>query len=162
MLGLSSAPRLLGSPVGGAPILSQPTWLGLGIDSAKPSSVLGELESSKEGDVVGSSDVRVIWEVAFALSIPKRSRPRSVAIACGWPSAGGDALFLGWCRMRFPAWSWVFTVAVGSAVCSPGLGRWVTPVTYDELIARDKATLDVTWLRDESLEDLDKPAGVQK
>jgi hypothetical protein len=27
--------------------------------------------------------------------------------------------------------------------------------TYDELVARDKANLDVTWLRDESLEDLD-------
>jgi len=27
--------------------------------------------------------------------------------------------------------------------------------SYDELIARDKANLDVTWLRDESLEDLD-------
>jgi type I restriction enzyme M protein len=26
---------------------------------------------------------------------------------------------------------------------------------YDELVARDKANLDVTWLRDESLEDLD-------
>jgi type I restriction enzyme M protein len=28
-------------------------------------------------------------------------------------------------------------------------------LTYDELIARDKANLDNTWLRDESLEDLD-------
>ena len=27
--------------------------------------------------------------------------------------------------------------------------------SYDELIARDKANLDITWLRDESLEDLD-------
>ena len=27
--------------------------------------------------------------------------------------------------------------------------------TYDELIARDKANLDITWLRDETLEDLD-------
>ncbi len=27
--------------------------------------------------------------------------------------------------------------------------------TYDELIARDKTNLDITWLRDESLEDLD-------
>ena len=27
--------------------------------------------------------------------------------------------------------------------------------TYDELVARDKANLDITWLRDESLEDLD-------
>ncbi len=27
--------------------------------------------------------------------------------------------------------------------------------TYDELVARDKANLDVTWLRDESLDDLD-------
>ena len=26
---------------------------------------------------------------------------------------------------------------------------------YDELVARDKANLDITWLRDESLEDLD-------
>ena len=27
--------------------------------------------------------------------------------------------------------------------------------TYDEIVARDKATLDITWLRDESLEDMD-------
>lgn len=27
------------------------------------------------------------------------------------------------------------------------------PFTYDELIARDKASLDIFWLRDESLED---------
>jgi len=27
--------------------------------------------------------------------------------------------------------------------------------SYDELVARDKANLDITWLRDESLEDLD-------
>jgi type I restriction enzyme M protein len=27
--------------------------------------------------------------------------------------------------------------------------------TYDELIARDKVNLDITWLRDESLNDLD-------
>lgn len=26
---------------------------------------------------------------------------------------------------------------------------------YDELVARDKASLDITWLRDESLEDMD-------
>lgn len=32
--------------------------------------------------------------------------------------------------------------------------RW-KPFTYDELIARDKANLDISWLRDESLEDLD-------
>ena len=29
------------------------------------------------------------------------------------------------------------------------------PFTYDELMARDKANLDITWLRDDSLEDLD-------
>jgi type I restriction enzyme M protein len=29
------------------------------------------------------------------------------------------------------------------------------PFSYDELIARDKANLDITWLRDESLEDTD-------
>jgi type I restriction enzyme M protein len=29
------------------------------------------------------------------------------------------------------------------------------PFTYDELIARDKASLDIFWLRDESLEDAD-------
>jgi type I restriction enzyme M protein len=28
--------------------------------------------------------------------------------------------------------------------------------TYDELVARDKVSLDITWLRDESLEDIDK------
>jgi type I restriction enzyme M protein len=27
--------------------------------------------------------------------------------------------------------------------------------TYDELMARNKANLDITWLRDETLEDLD-------
>jgi type I restriction enzyme M protein len=32
--------------------------------------------------------------------------------------------------------------------------RW-KPFTYEEIIARDKANLDITWLRDESLEDLD-------
>jgi type I restriction enzyme M protein len=32
--------------------------------------------------------------------------------------------------------------------------RWKA-FTYDEIIARDKANLDVTWLKDESLEDLD-------
>jgi len=29
------------------------------------------------------------------------------------------------------------------------------PFTYEELVARDKVNLDITWLRDESLEDLD-------
>jgi len=29
------------------------------------------------------------------------------------------------------------------------------PFSYDELMARDKASLDVFWLRDESLEDTD-------
>jgi type I restriction enzyme M protein len=32
--------------------------------------------------------------------------------------------------------------------------RW-KPFAYDELVARDKANLDLTWLRDESLEDAD-------
>jgi len=32
--------------------------------------------------------------------------------------------------------------------------RWKA-YTYDELVARDKANLDITWLRDESLQDLD-------
>ena len=32
--------------------------------------------------------------------------------------------------------------------------RWKS-FTYDELIARDKVNLDITWLRDESLEDVD-------
>ena len=32
--------------------------------------------------------------------------------------------------------------------------RWKS-FTYDELVARDKANLDITWLRDESLEDVD-------
>src|SRR6478752_5678320 len=32
--------------------------------------------------------------------------------------------------------------------------RW-KPFTYDEIIARDKANLDITWLKDDSLEDLD-------
>ena len=29
------------------------------------------------------------------------------------------------------------------------------PFTYEELLARDKASLDIFWLRDESLEDTD-------
>ena len=32
--------------------------------------------------------------------------------------------------------------------------RWKA-FTYDEIVARDKANLDITWLKDESLEDLD-------
>ena len=32
--------------------------------------------------------------------------------------------------------------------------RWKA-FTYDEIVARDKANLDITWLRDESLDDLD-------
>lgn len=32
--------------------------------------------------------------------------------------------------------------------------RW-KPFTFDELVARDKVNLDITWLRDESLEDAD-------
>lgn len=32
--------------------------------------------------------------------------------------------------------------------------RWKS-YTYDELLARDKVNLDLTWLRDESLEDTD-------
>ena len=32
--------------------------------------------------------------------------------------------------------------------------RWAS-FTYDEIVARDKANLDITWLRDESLDDLD-------
>lgn len=32
--------------------------------------------------------------------------------------------------------------------------RWKA-FAYDELVARDKANLDITWLRDESLEDAD-------
>lgn len=31
-------------------------------------------------------------------------------------------------------------------------GRW-RPYTYEEIIARDKTSLDLLWLRDESLED---------
>ncbi|MGB7249619.1 MAG: hypothetical protein WBC73_11830 [Phormidesmis sp.] len=33
-------------------------------------------------------------------------------------------------------------------------GRW-RKFTYDELIARDKTSLDIFWLKDESLTDLD-------
>jgi type I restriction enzyme M protein len=32
--------------------------------------------------------------------------------------------------------------------------RWKA-FSYDDLLARDKVNLDITWLRDESLEDLD-------
>ena len=33
-------------------------------------------------------------------------------------------------------------------------GRW-RKFTYDEIIARDKTSLDITWLKDKSLTDLD-------
>ena len=33
-------------------------------------------------------------------------------------------------------------------------GRW-RKFTYDEIIARDKTSLDITWLKDKSLADLD-------
>jgi type I restriction enzyme M protein len=33
-------------------------------------------------------------------------------------------------------------------------GRW-RPFSFEELVARDKASLDLFWLRDESLEDSD-------
>ena len=33
--------------------------------------------------------------------------------------------------------------------------RALPPLHYDELLARDKVSLDITWLRDESLEDMD-------
>jgi type I restriction enzyme M protein len=33
-------------------------------------------------------------------------------------------------------------------------GRW-RKFTYDEIIARDKTSLDITWLKDQSLADLD-------
>ena len=33
--------------------------------------------------------------------------------------------------------------------------------TFDELLARDKVNLDITWLRDESLEDLDNLPGAE-
>ena len=45
------------------------------------------------------------------------------------------------------------------APCKPRSERFDSerfkPFTYDELMARDKANLDITWLRDETLEDLD-------
>ena len=33
-------------------------------------------------------------------------------------------------------------------------GRW-RKFTYDEIVARDKTSLDITWLKDKSLADLD-------
>ena len=36
-------------------------------------------------------------------------------------------------------------------------GRW-RAFTYEELIARDKCSLDIFWLKDESLEDSARPA----
>lgn len=33
-------------------------------------------------------------------------------------------------------------------------GRW-RRFTYDEIVARDKTSLDITWLKDKSLADLD-------
>ncbi len=43
-----------------------------------------------------------------------------------------------------------------SEACSPILVQGASPsCTYDELVARDKANLDITWLRDDSLEDLE-------
>ncbi len=45
-------------------------------------------------------------------------------------------------------------VAVYTATERAPSERW-KPFTYDEIIARDKANLDITWLKDDSLEDLD-------
>lgn len=48
----------------------------------------------------------------------------------------------------------VASYCVGDRSARVDSERWRS-YTYDELVARDKANLDLTWLRDESLEDLD-------
>ena len=65
-------------------------------------------------------------------------------------------------RRRWPAPTWTSSSsatsrATGTAGKPPGRekrpdGRW-RAYAYDELIARDKVSLDLFWLRDESLED---------
>ena len=42
----------------------------------------------------------------------------------------------------------------GSNPLGTSEGRW-RKFTYDEIIARDKTSLDITWLKDKSLADLD-------
>ena len=53
------------------------------------------------------------------------------------------------------------TGAAGNGVRATGNGRW-RAYDYDELIARDKVSLDIFWLRDDSLADTDNlpPPGV--
>ncbi|MGI8535345.1 MAG: hypothetical protein ACR2K2_02405 [Mycobacteriales bacterium] len=46
-------------------------------------------------------------------------------------------------------------VRPGQAAGQPHRVRAGRSFSYDELIARDKANLDITWLRDDSLKDLD-------
>ena len=57
---------------------------------------------------------------------------------------------------RIETWS---EASTGSASESTGSdtsvdGRW-RKFSYDEIIARDKTSLDITWLKDKSLADLD-------
>ena len=54
---------------------------------------------------------------------------------------------------RYPTWCEEGN-AVSSAQGASPAGRW-RPYDYDELINRDKASLDIFWLRDESLEESD-------
>jgi type I restriction enzyme M protein len=46
------------------------------------------------------------------------------------------------------------TFSEASSTSSGPEGRW-RKFTYDEIIARDKTSLDITWLKDKSLADLD-------
>jgi type I restriction enzyme M protein len=49
--------------------------------------------------------------------------------------------------------TWRASTSSGSTSIGPE-GRW-RKFTYDEIIARDKTSLDITWLKDKSLADLD-------
>ena len=56
---------------------------------------------------------------------------------------------------RSPTWSPEPSTSSGKAPLSKGPGgRWRT-YTYEDLVARDKASLDIFWLKDDSLADSD-------
>ena len=55
---------------------------------------------------------------------------------------------------RKETWSEVSTPSTSSGAGTSPEGRW-RKFTYEEIIARDKTSLDITWLKDKSLADLD-------
>ena len=68
-------------------------------------------------------------------------RPRRIVTCCNSENLSASNTAQASRHERTPLWTEV----------TPK-GRW-RAYTYDEIIARDKASLDIFWLRDESLED---------